>query len=298
MWRKILKLREIAKSYIRMEVHNGRNTSFWYDSWSSLGCLRDLLGGRGTIGIGITEHASVEEVMLYHRKRRHRLAILNTVEEEIEELKSRRSEEDDIPLWRQAETRFTKVFSTKKTWLYMRQEQPVCTWNKGVWFSQSTPKYSFMLWVAVKNRLQTCDRMKKWNTSINGVCVLCQEEEETCSHLFFKCRYSGKVWKSLIGGIMKGAFSLDWSVILELISQLSSSFTPSEVFIIRYTFQALLHSIWRERNARRHGEQPRDELLLIKWVDKVIRLKLLAVKGTGPIYLEESLSVWFGSRVT
>ncbi|XP_048634909.1 uncharacterized protein LOC125608532 [Brassica napus] len=262
------------------------------------GCLKDLLGVRGTIGLGITEHASVEEVMLYHRKRRHRLAILNTVEGEIEELKSRRSEDDDIPLWRQDETRFTKVFSTKKTWLYMRQEQPVCTWNKRVWFSRSTPKYSFMLWVAVKNRLQTCDRMKKWNTSINGVCVLCQEEEETCPHLFFKCRYLRKVWKSLIGGIMKEAFSLEWSVILDLISQSSSSFTPSEVFIIRYIFQALLHSIWRERNARRHGEQPRDELLLIKWVDKVIRLKLLAVKGTGQIYLEEGLSVWFGSRVT
>lgn len=32
MWRKILKLRDLAKSYIRMEVHNGNLTSFWYDS--------------------------------------------------------------------------------------------------------------------------------------------------------------------------------------------------------------------------------------------------------------------------
>ena len=95
---------------------------------------------------------------------------------------------------------------------------------------------------------------------------------------------------------MKEAFSLEWSVILDLISQSRSSFSPTEVFIIRYTFQALLYIIWRERNARRHGEQPRDELLLIKWVDKVIRLNLLAVKGKEQEYLQESLSVWFGSR--
>lgn len=155
-------------------------------------------------------------------------------------------------------------------------------------FHNLLPNILSKLWVAVKNRLQTCDKMKKWNSSINGVCVLYQEEKETCPHLFFKCRYSGKVWKSLIGGIMKEAFSLEWSVILDLISQSRSSFTSTEVFIIRYTLQVLLHSIWRERNARRHGEQPRDELLLIKWVDKVIRLKLLAVKGKGQEYLRKA----------
>lgn len=87
MWRKILKLRELAKSYIKMEVNNGKYTSFWYDSWSSLGCLRELLGDRGTIILGITENALVEDVLLNHRRRRHRLGILNEVECEIEKLR-------------------------------------------------------------------------------------------------------------------------------------------------------------------------------------------------------------------
>lgn len=180
----------------------------------------------------------------------------------------------------------------------MRQEQPVCEWNKGVWFPQSTPKYSFMLWVAAKGRLQTCDRMQKWNGSINAECVLCQEERETCEHLFFKCRYSGRVWKELIGGIMKEDFTLEWNSILALISQSRSRFKPTELFLIRYTFQVLIHSIWRERNSRRHNEQPREEEVLIKCVDKLIRLKLLSVKGKGHMYLDEGLCIWFGSRVS
>lgn len=115
------------------KMHNGKDTSFWYDSWSSLGYLKDVLGERGTIGMGITDNASMEEVLLSHRKRRHRLEVLNAVECEIEVLRHRRNHgDDDIPLWRQDENRFANLFSTKKTWLYMRQVLPVCDWNKGV----------------------------------------------------------------------------------------------------------------------------------------------------------------------
>ncbi|XP_048604915.1 uncharacterized protein LOC125582324 [Brassica napus] len=280
-----------------MEVNNGKYTSFWYDSWSSLGCLRELLGDRGTVILGITANALVEDVLLNHRRRRHILGIFNEVECEIEKLRDMHNQDDDVPLWRQDDIRFANQFSTKKTWLYMRLAQPECRWNKGVWFPQSSPKFSFMLWVAVRNRLQTCDRMLRWSALTNMLCVLCQEEHETCQHLFFKCRYSGKVWKELVGGILKSAFTLEWSEILEVVSQQRSSFTAIEMYFLGYAFQALVHSVWRERNARRHGEQPREDKVLIKCVDKLIRLKLLAVKGRSQRYLEEGVSAWFGSRI-
>lgn len=53
MWKNFLKLKDLAKTYLKMEVNNGEHTSFWYDSWSRLGCLKDLLGDRGTIDLGI-----------------------------------------------------------------------------------------------------------------------------------------------------------------------------------------------------------------------------------------------------
>lgn len=52
MWRKLLKLREIAKGFYRKEVGNGRHTSFWFDNWSEIGVLFDLLGARGFIDLG------------------------------------------------------------------------------------------------------------------------------------------------------------------------------------------------------------------------------------------------------
>ncbi|WZZ21436.1 hypothetical protein YC2023_122823 [Brassica napus] len=46
---------------------------------------------------------------------------------------------------------------------------------------------------------------------------------------------------------------------------------------------ANIHTIWRERNARRHGEQPQPVSCIVKFVDKTIGLELLLVKGQGGI---------------
>ena len=96
--------------------------------------------------------------------------------------------------------------STKKTWLQLRSAQAVCEWSQGVWFTQYTPKYSFLVWVALRQRLQTCDRINRWNATANTACVLCDAADETCHHLFFTCNYSKQIWKSLAGGILQNAF--------------------------------------------------------------------------------------------
>lgn len=99
----------------------------------------------------------------------------------------------------------------------------------------------------------------------------------------------------MVGGILRERFTDHWTEILEVISHAGRDRT--EVFIIRYAFQTLAHSIWRERNARKHGEKPIDEKTFSKLVDKMIRLKLLLVKGTGKKYLEDALIKWMATRL-
>lgn len=295
MWKKLLKLRELAMSFLKMEVNNGRHTYFWYDTWSRVGCLKNHLRDGGSIVMGVRENDYVVDVLNCRRRRRHKMQLLNNVEEEIEAIRNRASQEDDVPLWRKSDDKYAKSFSTKATWVCLRQPQPCCNWYKGIWFPHSTPKYSFLIWVATKNRLQTSDRIRQWNSTVDDVCVLCHEEQETCQHLFFKCRYSRRIWKEMVGGIMKERFTTDWFMILDELSQSGSGKT--EKFLIRYAFQTLAHCIWRERNARRHGKQAKSMVVLSTMVDKMIRLKLLLVKGLGKQYLEESLVKWFESRI-
>ncbi|CAG7884788.1 unnamed protein product, partial [Brassica rapa] len=63
-----------------------------------LGCLKDLLGDGSCIDLGILINATVEESWK-HRKRSHRVVILNRVEEEIEKSRRSRVNEEDISLW-------------------------------------------------------------------------------------------------------------------------------------------------------------------------------------------------------
>ena len=85
-----------------MEVGNGKHTSFWYDVWSKLGCLKVALGNRGLIDLGIGDNALVSDVLGRQRiRRRHRVSILNEVETEIEALRLAANQGDDIALWKQ-----------------------------------------------------------------------------------------------------------------------------------------------------------------------------------------------------
>lgn len=90
MWRKLLKLREVAKRFYKKEVGNGRQTSFWYDNWSEQGVLIELLGESGIIEMGISRKANIEEaVQSMRRRRRHRNEIHTSIVAELLELKEK-----------------------------------------------------------------------------------------------------------------------------------------------------------------------------------------------------------------
>lgn len=71
MWRKLLKFRDVAKAFCKVDVKNGEQTSFWYDDWSSLGRLIDVAGARGQIDLGVRQQMSVAEAWSRRRQRRH-----------------------------------------------------------------------------------------------------------------------------------------------------------------------------------------------------------------------------------
>lgn len=80
----MLKLRDVSKRFFRKEIRNGRHISFWYDNWSELGIISDLLGDRGMLGLGIRKEATLEEAACGVRRRRfHRNEALNKVEEAL-----------------------------------------------------------------------------------------------------------------------------------------------------------------------------------------------------------------------
>lgn len=51
-WKKLFKLREIAKNFIRFKVGDGSRIFLWSDHWHSAGCLLDKFGFRAVYDAG------------------------------------------------------------------------------------------------------------------------------------------------------------------------------------------------------------------------------------------------------
>lgn len=101
MWRK-LSSKKLLRIFIKKEVGNGRHISFWFDVWSFKGSLFDILGPRGIIDLGVRKDETLEDAVLSIRtRRRHRLGILNDIEEELLIISNKLNPEmEDFSLWR------------------------------------------------------------------------------------------------------------------------------------------------------------------------------------------------------
>ncbi|KAL1200909.1 hypothetical protein V5N11_016537 [Cardamine amara subsp. amara] len=205
--------------------------------------------------MGISYHSSVAEALVTHRRRRHRTEILNRIEDEIYSLRLQAPQTGhDRPFWKRKNGSFKCKFSSQDTWYLTRQANPVCDWFKGVWFPNSTPKFSFITWIAIHNRLATGDRLLRWNIGANGSCIFCGEGVETRDHLFFSCPYSSQIWSALSRGLLGHRFTSRWEFLVPILTD--SSIPRLQLFVLRYVFQITIHSVWKEQNGRHHGETP------------------------------------------
>ena len=51
------------------------------------------------------------------------------------------------------------------------------------------------------------------------------------------------------------------------------------LFLFRYVFQAALHTLWRERTSRRHGEPAQSPMQIIRCLDKLVETESHHSKG-------------------
>ncbi|WVZ89347.1 hypothetical protein U9M48_035768 [Paspalum notatum var. saurae] len=65
---------------------------------------------------------------------------------------------------------------------------------KRVWKSWAPLRCKFFMWLALKNRCWTADRLAKRGLPHPHTCPLCDQEQETMQHLLISCVFSREVW--------------------------------------------------------------------------------------------------------
>ncbi|XP_056864288.1 uncharacterized protein LOC130511360 [Raphanus sativus] len=183
---------------------------------------------------------------------------------------------EDVCLWKNENGDFKPSFVTSQTWNLIRVKAPEVQWSKAVWFPESTPRFAFLTWIAIRNRLATGDRILKWNPLAVTTCWLCKEEMESRNHLFFDCSYSKEVWKATVGKLMSEEGSYGWDRVLQTI--IHGLREKIQTMLLRYSFQAVIYALWLERNARRVGEKEQPAACMIARLEKLVRNRVTSLR--------------------
>lgn len=145
----------------------------------------------------------------------------------------------------------TGSFHLGSTWLHLIQPRPKVTWHSLIWFKGMIPRYSFICWLAILNRLSTKDRQHRFNPDILPKCVLCGLEESR-DHLFFACSFSSHVWSNITGILSQQAIfiwdqHIQWGIGLKR-RNLNNT-------VSKLAWQSSIYHLWQERNRRIHRSQ-------------------------------------------
>jgi hypothetical protein len=103
---------------------------------------------------------------------------------------------------------------------------------------------AFILWMAIKGKLQTQDRVMKWNNDPNMKCPLCKLVNDSHGHLFFECEYSKYVWVDLKAKMECSWLSNLWDVVIEQYSKGPCNNSIGSV-LKRIILATVVYHIWK-----------------------------------------------------
>ncbi|KAL0724291.1 hypothetical protein Bca4012_038890 [Brassica carinata] len=133
------------------------------------------------------------------------------------------------------------------------------------------------------------DRTQAWGEIQQ--CRLCGEPQETRDHLFFACPYSYTVWTETTGSLLPRP-SPDWSFTVTML--MSRRRSASVTCLLRLSFQAVVHSIWHERNSRKHNSNFRTAPQLTRMIDKIVRNRISSLRSRNMALYSAMMMEWIG----
>ncbi|GKE51820.1 reverse transcriptase domain, reverse transcriptase zinc-binding domain protein [Tanacetum coccineum] len=165
------------------------------------------------------------------------------------------NEHADVLRWKDADGMF-RPFSVSLAWNTIRERRDVVQCSYIVWSRHCIPRHAAHMWLVMKRRLKTQDRLRPWDVGEDVDlpslrCPLCKVEQDSHDHLFFACNFSSQVWNVVVNKADLPIGSHIWSDIWGWI--LSIARKNNAICIVgRLILAASSYYIWQERNNRIH----------------------------------------------
>jgi hypothetical protein len=145
---------------------------------------------------------------------------------------------------------FGPQFTEQKMYQFFMGRSEV-SGTKELWSSGAPLKHKIHMWLALKDRLWTVDRLEECGMHRPQLCALCCQEKETIKHLTPQCSYSREIWHNMLLPLhlqhhtptAESIMALWWPALAEAVTAWHRKELNSLVVLVA-------RELWLERNAR------------------------------------------------
>ncbi|KAM6569805.1 hypothetical protein CsatB_017790 [Cannabis sativa] len=138
-------------------------------------------------------------------------------------------------------------YQVKQGYQDLFPEHPKIPWCNLVWDRLVIPKHRFILWLVFWKRLNTKERVSKFNQNIDITCALCGKGDETIEHLFFQCDYSSECLQEIKVSLQWNTPAGDIFKRLQPCHQ-TKKFSAAKKSMVNTVVASLVYHIWKARN--------------------------------------------------
>jgi hypothetical protein len=250
-WRKILKLRPIAKIFLSYKVGDGRKIFIWHDNWHPNGYLLDKYGYRTIYDAGYAIGPKLFSII-----RHGEWYCPNACSESLVEIQSPLPEvtigTEDVPVWNSRKG----TFSCSETWDKLRVKSPIVNRYNTVWFPLAIPRHSFILWLAFRDALNTKEKLCLWGFNCSSVYLFCHAQQESKEHFLFSCSFSRRIWRVLMADCLVVNPPVDWDSVVWWFQEKACG-KSLKSYLCKLCFGAAVYNLWKQMNDLLHGNIPR-----------------------------------------
>jgi hypothetical protein len=154
----------------------------------------------------------------------------------------------DVVTWRLTASASYSAKSVYDMFFIGRTEMPGA---RELWATGAPLKHKLHMWLALKDRLWTADRLARRGLQHPPQCVLCCQEDETVEHLTLQCSFSREVWYHLLLPLRMHRHTPSAEACLGTWWPALSNATPKQHRKEMNTMVVLIaRELWLERNSR------------------------------------------------
>ncbi|XP_050238425.1 uncharacterized protein LOC126687917 [Mercurialis annua] len=281
IWRGLLSIRSDIRKMVSYSIGDGKLVNFWNDPWLQGCSLLEKFPRVKMKDANVSKTSCVADLW-----KNNRWNLPDPIESNTEEAWSFIKENyklrntPDLVRWNMVKSH---RFSISYTWNEMREQFDQVSWHRLIWNKHSVPRFSFLLWLAMRRKMRTKDRLFKWKVVEDEVCIFCNHDAETIDHCLFECEYVKKIWDKLLPICSCPGNILTWRRLISWFSNRAVGKNAAAA-MRRIILSATVYYDWRARNKKIFANENPDSAAIINNVRNVVLAKLSTDNVNSPIY--------------